>query len=201
MLADPRKCRVTGGGVLVCVEAWRSRARAERTGGESPANDTLFAQFKCAGERWNEPRTTGGRFALPQFTCRVRVTSFRTLALRRLNPRCPMLNRSAFVVRAKQPFLDWLRGLPDPVDANLTLADINQEPTVYLLPVYEDDEERNRILARHFDLIFASELAGWWTKETDWPAQRDLRRFRQWFDVSDYSVIEDLVDAPMVDDD
>ena len=38
-----------------------------------------------------------------------------------------MLNRSAIIVRAKQPFLEWLRQLPDPVRADLTLEEVNDE--------------------------------------------------------------------------
>jgi hypothetical protein len=42
-----------------------------------------------------------------------------------------MLNRSAIILRAKQPFLDWLWQLPDPVEAEMTLDQVNNEPQIF----------------------------------------------------------------------
>lgn len=64
-------------------------------------------------------------------------------------------------VRAKEPFREWLRSLPEPTD--LPLAELNEDPTAYLLPDCEDDSAREDILADFYDLIFKQELAGWWT--------------------------------------
>ena len=47
-----------------------------------------------------------------------------------------MINRSIVIVKAKQPFQLWLQSLPDP--ANLTLQQINEDSTAYLLPAFED---------------------------------------------------------------
>ena len=43
------------------------------------------------------------------------------------------LNRSAVVVEPKRPFLDWLH-MVDPTSQDLTLPDLVQEPTIYLIP-------------------------------------------------------------------
>lgn len=43
------------------------------------------------------------------------------------------LNRTAIVVIAKQPLLDWLHSV-DPTSHDLTLEEFNTEPTVFLLP-------------------------------------------------------------------
>jgi len=40
------------------------------------------------------------------------------------------LNRSAIVVKPRQPFLDWLNAV-DPTSRTLTLRELVQEPTVY----------------------------------------------------------------------
>jgi hypothetical protein len=42
-----------------------------------------------------------------------------------------MLNRSAVVVKPKQPFLDWLR-TADPTSGGITLGELEQDPTIYL---------------------------------------------------------------------
>jgi hypothetical protein len=107
-----------------------------------------------------------------------------------------MLNRCILIVKAKQPFQLWLQSLPDPTD--LTLDEINQDSTAYLLPEYEDDAKRKGILRRYFDLIFEEQLAGWWQDETAWPANRNLKMFTAWFDLEFHSVVLDLVDRPLV---
>ncbi len=106
-----------------------------------------------------------------------------------------MLNRCVFTVRVKEPFLDWLRGLSDSADC--TLDEVNDDTTAYLLPDYEDDRERDHILARYFDLIFEEQLAAWWTDERDWPQDRDLRLFKRWFGVEFHGIVLDLVDGPL----
>jgi hypothetical protein len=42
-----------------------------------------------------------------------------------------VLNRSAIVVKPKEPFLDWLHAA-DPSSRDLTLLDLVREPTIYL---------------------------------------------------------------------
>ncbi len=106
-----------------------------------------------------------------------------------------MLNRCVVVVKAKQPFMEWLRSLPDPAD--LTLDQINQDNTVSLLPDYERDSKQRQILRQYFDLIFEEQLAGWWQDEAAWPSGRDLKLFNGWFEVEFHSVVLDLVDGPL----
>jgi hypothetical protein len=107
-----------------------------------------------------------------------------------------MINRCILIVKAKQPFQLWLQSLPDPAD--LTLEEITRDSTAYLLPAYEEDNDRKRLLRRYFDLIFEEQLSSWWRDETDWPAKRDMKTFTQWFDVEFHSVVLDLVDKPLL---
>ena len=112
-----------------------------------------------------------------------------------------MLNRSAITVWAKKPLLDWMKQLPDPVDPDTTLEKINQDPSIYLLPEYEFDYEEEDLLEQSYDIIFEMELEGWWENEAGWPKNRDFEMFRKWFDIGFHSIIEDLVDEPLLDDD
>jgi hypothetical protein len=50
------------------------------------------------------------------------------------------INRSALITTAKQPFVDWLHGA-DPTSKDIGLFDINDEPTVYLVPAFETEED------------------------------------------------------------
>jgi hypothetical protein len=38
------------------------------------------------------------------------------------------------------------------------------------------------------------------TDESDWPKVRDLKLFREWFDIKFHSLVLDLVDEPLEDD-
>ena len=110
-----------------------------------------------------------------------------------------MINRSAIIVRARRPFLAWLKGLSDPVGPDTTLADVNYEPNIYLLPEYEMDAQQDELLSDFYDIIFEIELDGWWTAEEDWPSKRTFKMFKEWFNVEFHSVVEDLFDAPLID--
>ncbi len=109
------------------------------------------------------------------------------------------MNRCAVSIRKKQPFLDWLRQLPDPVDQETTIPFINREPHIYLLPNYCYDDEKQDLLEEFYDMIFERELNAWWRGEADWPGERSLSLFKEWFDVQFHSVIEDLVDDELMD--
>ena len=109
-----------------------------------------------------------------------------------------MINRCAVMVRARKPFQDWLKGLPKP--AHYSLESINEDNSVYLLPGYDLEDERDGLLDHYFDLIFEDQLAGWWTDRRDWPDTGDLDLFRKWFEVEFRPAVQDLVDAPIEDD-
>jgi hypothetical protein len=59
------------------------------------------------------------------------------------------VSRAALILRYKQPFVDWINAAdPSPTSHTLTLAEVNQEHTVYLVEV-EDEDELAQWLARH----------------------------------------------------
>ena len=43
-----------------------------------------------------------------------------------------MVNRSVVIVKAKGPFVRWLKSLPDPAD--VSLKEINEDSTAYFCP-------------------------------------------------------------------
>lgn len=106
------------------------------------------------------------------------------------------INRNAIVVTPQQPFLDWLHKI-DSDNADLTLDEIRQEPTVYVLPECFDKEEAAARLGQASKAIFEEELNSWYTDPAMWPAKRDQGTFSRWFQWSYQSVILDLVDAPI----
>src|SRR6266581_3566731 len=109
-----------------------------------------------------------------------------------------MLNRGVVIVRPKQPYLNWAAGLDD----SGLMPDPNDEQTVYLIPSYDDDEEEAwEILWEMYPAIFENELYGWHTDEAAWPKGRDFGMFKEWFEIEVHSVVEDLCEYEVADED
>ena len=108
-----------------------------------------------------------------------------------------MINRAVLIVRPKKPFLDWAARLDD----SGLLPNVEGEQTVYLIPVYDDDRDSQAILRKVYSRVFESELFGWHTEESAWPTRRDFKAFGEWFTIEMHSVVEDLCDAEIIDDD
>lgn len=107
-----------------------------------------------------------------------------------------MLNRGALIVRPKQPYLDWPAGLDD---SGLE-SDVDDEKTVYLIPSFEDDGEAWELIEQAYAEIFEQELEAWHMDESAWPQDRSFALFLEWFDIEFHSVVEDLGDEELSDD-
>ena len=55
------------------------------------------------------------------------------------------INRSLILLKPKQPFLNWLRALDDD-DNNLTLKELSDDSTAYLVPEIWQDSDQPAIL-------------------------------------------------------
>jgi hypothetical protein len=79
--------------------------------------------------------------------------------------------------------LDWLHQA-DPASAHLSLNDLRLEPTIYLLPEYDTEEEARQHLQRRCKEIFEEPLGGWYRVPTAWPVDRSFKTFKQWFETT-----------------
>ncbi len=110
-----------------------------------------------------------------------------------------MLNRAALILRYKQPFVDWINATDSSLSSHpLTLAEINQEHTVYLVEV-EDEDELADWLARHHQELFEEELNGWYTDPSLWPRDRSLEMLKQWCSFELHTVVVDTGRSPLED--
>ena len=110
------------------------------------------------------------------------------------------INRTGIVVRPGQPFLDWLHRA-DPTSSELSLEDLRREPTVYLLPECENEGEARKCLKEVCGQILEEQLDGWYRVPSSWPGRRDLDAFDRWFEWSFHSVVVDLCDEPLLQED
>lgn len=112
-----------------------------------------------------------------------------------------MLNRAALILRYQQPFVDWINAVdPSPSSEPLTLADVEEERTVYLVEV-EDHDGLSRWLARHHKGLFEDELKGWYTDPALWPRDRSLKKLKEWCSFELNTVVVDTGTSPLEDDD
>ncbi len=99
-----------------------------------------------------------------------------------------MLNRSAIVVKPRQPFLDWLH-TADPTSHRLTLPDLARESTIYLIPECDTEEDVHEVLRELCEEIFVEQLASWFRPEETWPRDLGFGAFCRWFDFQHHSML------------
>ncbi|HYJ85659.1 MAG TPA: hypothetical protein VEW46_06375 [Pyrinomonadaceae bacterium] len=105
------------------------------------------------------------------------------------------IDRCLLIVKPKQPFLDWSQSIDYQVD--LTLADLREDSTAYLIPEYEMISEQAEILEWCYQFVFEAELKSWYTDPELWPKERNLEMFLEWFDVRFHSLVFDLLKEPI----
>ena len=115
-----------------------------------------------------------------------------------------MLNRSAMTVKLTQAFVDWINNLEDGSEP-LTLADVNEEATVYLVPEIEDEEQLNDMLQEFWLNILENELKSWEEDESQWPAELSIELFERFLTIDPAVMVFDLdfsnrLQAASVDD-
>lgn len=115
-----------------------------------------------------------------------------------------MLNRSAITVKLSQDFVDWINNLDDDSET-LTLQDVNEEATVYLIPEIEDEEQLNEMVQEFYLNILENELKSWEEDESQWPAELSIELFERFLTIDPAVMVFDLdfsnrLQAASVDD-
>ncbi len=103
-----------------------------------------------------------------------------------------MLNRSAVIVKPRQPYLEWCRQDDAEGLAESVFEALREEPSVYLLPEYEDPAIQQEVLEEFWPGLFEAMLEGWVTDEAYWPKNRTFEMFGEWFEVQMSSIVQDL---------
>src|SRR5262249_18518686 len=107
---------------------------------------------------------------------------------------------SAVIVMPAEPFLKWLHRA-DSTSAELTLADLRRDHTIYLLPPYDTEEGGSTQSSEEMcGEIFEAQLDGWYRVPSSWPVSRDFDMFKRWFEYSFHSMLVDLGEDPLESD-
>ncbi|MHB9070240.1 MAG: hypothetical protein ACYC54_07705 [Sedimentisphaerales bacterium] len=104
------------------------------------------------------------------------------------------INRTAVVIKPKQPFVDWINSFPD--DKNkYTLEQMSKRDNLtFLIPEYDNPEDSMKYVKKTYSQIFEFELWGWITAQELWPENRTWKMFQDWFEIQINSEVFDLVD-------
>lgn len=110
-----------------------------------------------------------------------------------------ILNRSAVVLGPKQPYLEWARRDDEEGLAEDVFETLRSEPSVYLLPGWEDPEEERLVLEEFWPALFEAMLGAWVADERLWPKGRSMEMFREWFEVRTFEMVQDICLDEVID--
>ncbi len=127
-----------------------------------------------------------------------------------------LVNRSGWLVVPKQPYVDWVNGLPASVselEQAMTLAEHQAESRFYMVDETEtegaeggglevDGENGEAVeaaerLPANWAALFENELSGWDPFADHWPAI-EAQRFQDWFQLRFVSLVFDDGQAPLM---
>ena len=104
------------------------------------------------------------------------------------------INRTAVIIKPKQPFVDWLNSIPGESSDN-TLESVSDDNSTFLVPEFFGPVESLSYIKVNHGQIFEWELFGWYTEEELWPQEkRNWEMFQAWFSIEINSEVIDLVD-------
>lgn len=154
-------------------------------------NDTAsgYGNFTCSGD------TLTGRIYIHDSD----DSSFVAVKSPQVHRLPKMVNRGLLVVKAKEPFREWINSLE--ANSDITIKEINDDCTAYLIPEFEDDLQRDIVLKRIYSDIFVEQLFDWCIDDDRWPQKRTLTLFKKWFDLEFHSVVADVVEDDLHTDD
>jgi hypothetical protein len=101
----------------------------------------------------------------------------------------PIVNRAAVVLELAEAYLEWARDCPEAIP-DLTLKELGEEGTVYLIP--ETDADPEKWLRQNFGAMFERELDAWYMDRAFWPKDRSFKVFKKFFKVRFCSMVLDL---------
>jgi hypothetical protein len=110
----------------------------------------------------------------------------------------PIVERCAVIVKPKKPHLDWI--IKQDPSFKISLEEIQRDCRMYLVPDFEEEDvietAMEKYIKGNYEDIFISELSAWYTDEKMFP-KINYPLFREWFEISTYTMIFDTVNSPI----
>lgn len=110
-----------------------------------------------------------------------------------------MINRTAVVIKPRQPFLDWINTTPQlDLSSPVTMEELLADCDTILLPDTDSLEDARELLEPLKPDLFAVQLDSWLRDPSAWPPDRSAAIFDQWFTLEVHSMVLDLVEEPIL---
>jgi hypothetical protein len=105
------------------------------------------------------------------------------------------LDRFVAIIRPREAFLGWVRGLPDFEDMNLSLEQVRADSTALVIPQFDDDDEAVAFVYRLWEEVFMAELDAWTEEKALWPQGRTIEMFMEWFEVEIHTSVAEIEES------
>ena len=105
-----------------------------------------------------------------------------------MTDRSPM-NCFAVTLVPTEVCLAWIKSCPDG-DDDLTMAQLQDEPTIFSLPEGRLDPETS--IRRHYKTMFEEELDSWYSDQDLWPKDLSFKNFKRFFTICVSTMVFDL---------
>ena len=105
-----------------------------------------------------------------------------------------VLDRSAVIIRPKQPYVDWANSTGP---YNESLDDLSKQGRVVLVPEASSREEALARIAVLAEELFRMELEAWQPGKAGWPRRLDFETFSEWFEIEVQLMVIDSSDQPI----
>jgi hypothetical protein len=104
------------------------------------------------------------------------------------------VNRQVVIVRAKQPFVEWINRIcaTEKEPTQFSLEQVNEDPHAFLIPHFECVEDSKEYLREMKPMLFEMLLDGWYRDPGLWPEDRTSEVFDEWFEASLHTGVVDL---------
>ncbi len=111
-----------------------------------------------------------------------------------------LVNRSAVLVRPREPFLRWAKQDDTTGIAETVFEDLRKVPTTYLIPGDEDVLDARDLIMASWPAVFEAMLEGWVVVPEMWPPNRTWKMFEEWFEIEVSECVYDLVEGEPIEE-
>jgi hypothetical protein len=111
-----------------------------------------------------------------------------------------LLKRSAVVILAKEPLVEWLHSIAELALDEITLEQANDDATVLLIPEMTTMAEVQAYLQAGKVFLLEQELENWTEDREVWPHPLSGKLFDEWFEVRHHTMVWETVEAEDEDD-
>ena len=113
-----------------------------------------------------------------------------------------IVNRAALYVTPKEPFIKWAKYYDEsPEDDDL--KDRISEKHIFLIEEFYlfSNDGISKVLEPYWEKIFEYELTMWNAYKNEWPQQRTLDMFLEWFNVKICEYVFDMDEDKKIEED